>query len=141
VSVLPDLSVIFVIFAVILLAVVLDRVLFKPLLRVMRERADAVSSAISLAETATARAQSATAEFDAKVASARADLYKQMDERRKAADGHRAELMARTKTEVDAQLADAKAALQAQADKARASLDQDAEALGQEIAAKVLGRN
>ena len=38
VSVLPDLSVIFVIFAVILLAVVLDRVLFKPLLRVMRER-------------------------------------------------------------------------------------------------------
>jgi len=139
--VLPDLSVIFVLFAVILLAVVLDRVLFTPLLRVMRERADAVSSAITLAETATAKAQSATAEFDAKVTAARADLYKQMDERRKAADGYRAELMAKTKTEVDAQLADARATLQAEADRARATLDKDAEALGQQIAAKVLGRD
>jgi F-type H+-transporting ATPase subunit b len=138
--VLPDLSVIFVLFAVILLAVVLDRVLFRPLLRVMRERADAVSSAITLAENATAKAESATAEFDAKVTAARTDLYKQMDERRKAADGYRADLMARTKSEVDAQLAAARATLQAEADKARATLDKDAEALGQQIAAKVLGR-
>jgi F-type H+-transporting ATPase subunit b len=138
--VLPDLSVIFVVIAVVLLAIVLDRVLFKPLLRVMRERADAVSSAISLAETATAKAQAATAEFDAKVSAARTDIYKQMDERRKAAEGYRAELMAKTKTEVEAQLADAKATLQAQADQARASLDKDAEALGRQIAAKVLGR-
>jgi F-type H+-transporting ATPase subunit b len=139
--VLPDLSVIFVLVAVILLAVVLDRVLFKPLVRVMRERAEAVNSAISMAEQATARAEAAAAEFDAKVASARADLYKQMDERRKAAEGHRAELMARTKTEVATQLADARATLQAQADQARASLDKDAEALGRQIAAKVLGRD
>lgn len=138
---LPDLSVIFVLVAVILLAVVLDRVLFKPLVRVMRERAEAVNSAISMAEQATARAEAAAAEFDAKVASARADLYKQMDERRKAAEGHRAELMARTKTEVATQLADARATLQAQADQARASLDKDAEALGRQIAAKVLGRD
>jgi len=138
--VLPDLSVIFVLFAVILLAVVLDRVLFRPLLRVMRERADAVSSAIRLAENATAKAQAATAEFDAKVTAARTDLYKQMDERRKAADGYRADLMAKTKTEVDSQLSAASETLRAQADQARATLDKDAEALGQQIAAKVLGR-
>ena len=137
---LPDLSVVFVLFAVILLAVVLDRVLFRPLLRVMRERADAVSSAIRLAENATAKAQSATAEFDAKVTAARTDLYKQMDERRKAADGYRADLMAKTKTEVDSQLSAARETLRAQADQARATLDKDAEALGQQIAAKVLGR-
>ena len=138
---LPDLSVIFVIVAVVLLAIVLDRVLFKPLVRVMRERADAVNSAIALAETAAAKAEAATVEFDTKVTAARADLYRQMDERRKAAEGHRAELMARTKTEVTAQLADARAALQAQAEQARLTLDKDAEALGQQIAAKVLGRN
>ena len=137
---LPDLSVIFVLFAVILLAVVLDRVLFRPLLRVMRERADAVSSAISLAENATAKAQAATAEFDAKVTAARTDLYKQMDERRKAADGYRADLMAKTKTDVESQLSAARDTLRVQADQARATLDKDAEALGQQIAAKVLGR-
>ena len=138
---LPDLSVVFVLVAVILLAIVLDRVLFKPLLRVMRERADAVSSAVSLAERATAKAEAATAEFDARVTAARTDLYKQMDERRKVAEGYRAELMAKTKTEVDAQLTGARAALQADADRARATLDRDAEALGQQIAAKVLGRD
>jgi len=138
--VLPDLSVIFVLAAVILLAVVLDRVLFTPLLRVMRERAEAVSSAISLAERATAKAAAAASEFDAKVTAARTDLYKQMDERRKIAEGYRSELMAKTKTEVDAQLADARTALRADADQARATLDKDAEALGQQIAAKVLGR-
>ena len=62
---LPDLSVIFVVFAVVLLAVVLDRVLFKPLLRVMRERARPSSRPSQLAENATAKAQAATAEFDA----------------------------------------------------------------------------
>jgi F-type H+-transporting ATPase subunit b len=138
--VLPNLSVIFVIVAVLLLAIVLDRVLFKPLLRVMRQREAAVKSAVELAEQAAAKAQAATAEFETKLGAARADIYKQMDERRKAADGYRTELMAKTKADVDAQLASARQALEAQTQQARASLDTDAKELGREIADKVLGR-
>jgi len=138
--VLPNLSVIFVIVAVVLLAVVLDRVLFKPLVRVMRERESAVQSALELAESATARAQAATAEFDANVAAARADLYKQMDERRKAAESYRQDLVAQTRAEVGAQLAGAKAELEAQTAQARATLEAEAEELGRDIASKVLGR-
>ena len=93
---LPDLSVLWVIGAVLLLAFFLDRWLFKPVLRVMREREAAVKSAMQMAEDAAAKAQAATAEFDAKVGAARADLYKQMDERRKAGDAYRTELMAKT---------------------------------------------
>ena len=137
---LPNLSVVFVIFAVVLLAFVLDRVLFKPLLRVMRERDTAIKSALQLAESATAKAQAASAEFDANVTAARTDLYKQMDERRKAAEGYRNELMTRTRTDVDEQLAKAKAELEAQTVQARSRLDQDAEQLGRDIASKVLGR-
>jgi F-type H+-transporting ATPase subunit b len=138
--VLPNLSVVFVVFAVVLLAVVLDRVLFKPLLRVMRERDTAIKSALQLAESATAKAQAASAEFDANVTAARADLYRQMDERRRAADGYRKELMTKTRADVDEQLAKAKAELEAQTAQARATLDGDAEQLGRDIAAKVLGR-
>jgi F-type H+-transporting ATPase subunit b len=138
--VLPNLSVVFVIFAVLLLAIVLDRVLFKPLLRVMRDRDTAIKSALQLAESATAKAQAASAEFDANVTAARADLYKQMDERRKAAEGYRSELMTKTRADVDEQLARAKAELEAQTAQARARLDEDAEQLGRDIAAKVLGR-
>jgi len=138
--VLPNLSVVFVVFAVVLLAFVLDRVLFKPLLRVMRERDTAIKSALQLAESATAKAQAASAEFDANVTAARTDLYKQMDERRKAAEGYRNELMTKTRADVDEQLAKAKAELEAQTAQARATLDEDAEQLGRDIAAKVLGR-
>ena len=137
---LPNLSVIFVVIAVVFLAIVLDRVLFKPLLRVMRERETAIKSAIQAAETATAKAQAASAEFDANVAAARADLYKQMDERRKAAEGYRKELVAQTKADVDAQLAGAKAELEAQTADAKARLDAEAEQLGRDITSKVLGR-
>ena len=137
---LPNLSVVFVIFAVVLLAFVLDRVLFKPLLRVMRERDTAIKSALQLAESATAKARAASAEFDANVTAARTDLYRQMDERRKAAEGYRNELMTKTRADVDEQLANAKAELEAQTAQARATLDQDAEQLGRDIAAKVLGR-
>jgi F-type H+-transporting ATPase subunit b len=125
---------------VVLLAIVLDRVLFKPLLRVMRERESAIKSAMQAAESATAKAQAASAEFDANVTAARADLYKQMDERRKAAEGYRNQLVAQTKADVDAQLAAAKAELEAQAATARAALEAEADALGRDIAAKVLGR-
>jgi F-type H+-transporting ATPase subunit b len=138
--VLPNLSVIFVVFAVVLLAIVLDRVLFKPLVRVVRQRQAAITSAMEAAEAAAARASAAAAEFDANVAGARADIYRQMDERRKAAESYRKELVAQTKADVDAQLATAKAELDAQAAKARATLEAEAENLGKDIAAKVLGR-
>ena len=137
---LPNLSVVVVVFAVVLLAFVLDRVLFKPLLRVMRDRDAAIKSALQLAESATAKAQAASAEFDANVTAARADLYKQMDERRKAAEVYRHELMTRTRADVDGQLARARAELEAQTAQARARLDEDAEQLGRDIAVKVLGR-
>jgi F-type H+-transporting ATPase subunit b len=138
--VLPNLSVIFVIIALVLLAVVLERVLFKPLLRVMREREAAITSAMALAESAAAKAQAASAEFDANVTAARTELYRQMDERRKAAEGYRNELVAQTRAGVGAQLASAKAELDAQAAKARATLEAEADELGREIATKVLGR-
>jgi F-type H+-transporting ATPase subunit b len=138
--VLPDLSVIWVVLAVLALAFALDRVLFAPLLRVMREREHAVTSAMELANRATAKAQAATAEFDATVNAARADLYKHMDERRKLAERYRAEMMARTRDEVNASLTSARSELDTQAAHARTQLELDSDALGKEIAHKVLGR-
>lgn len=137
---LPDISVIWVILAVLVLASALDRVLFKPLVRVMRERELAVKSAMDLANRATAKAQAATAEFDANVTAARAELYKHMDERRKIAEGYRADVMARTRDEVEASLASARSQLDGEAALARTQLEHDADALGKEIAQKVLGR-
>ena len=137
---LPDLSVVWVIFFVLLLTIVLDRLLFKPLLRVMAERERAMSSARELAERSANEARLAAAEFDRKTSEARGVLYRQMDEMRRSAMDERAAIMARTRAEADAEIAAASAKLQAEADEARRRLSADADALGAAVADRILGR-
>jgi F-type H+-transporting ATPase subunit b len=138
--VLPDLSVVWVIFFVLLLTAVLNRLLFKPLLRVMEERQRAISSAREMAERAAHEAQRAAAEFDRKTSEARAQLYRQMDEMRRTAMDERAAIMARTRAEAEAEIAAASAKLQAEAEDARQRLSVDADALGAAVAERILGR-
>jgi F-type H+-transporting ATPase subunit b len=138
--VLPNLSVLWVIFFVLLLTILLDRLLFKPLLRVMAERERAIASARELAERAASEARAATAEFDKKTGEARADIYRQMDEMRRAAATERADIIARTRAESESELAAASATLQADAEAARQRLEQEADALGAAVAERILGR-
>jgi F-type H+-transporting ATPase subunit b len=137
---LPDLSVLWVIFFVLLLTTLLDRLLFRPVLRVMEERAHATRSARELAERSANEARLASAEFDRKTTEARAELYRQMDEMRRAATSERAEILSRTRTEAESEIAAATAKLAAEADEARRRLDADAEALGAAVAERILGR-
>jgi F-type H+-transporting ATPase subunit b len=138
--VLPDLSVFWVIFAVLLLTAVLNRLLFRPLLRVMESRAEAIRSARELSERSAAEARAASAEFEQKTALARADIYRQMDEMRKAALTDRADILARTRAEAEAEVSRATTTLQAETEEARRRLAADAEALGAAAADRILGR-
>ena len=137
---LPDLSVVWVIFFVLLLTAVLNRLLFKPLMRVMEERQRAISSARELAERSADEARRAAAEFDQKTGEARAELYRQMDEMRRTALDERAAIMSRTRAEAESEIAAASAKLQAEADEARRRLSTDAETLGAAVAERILGR-
>ena len=136
----PDLTVFWVIFFVILTGVVLDRLILRPLQRVMNEREGAVKSARTLAEEAAARAQAATAEFESKTQIARAEIYRQMDEKRRHALERRSQLLARTRAEAESQIRGATERVKAQAAQARARLDQEASALAGMIVERVLGR-
>ena len=137
---LPDLSLFWVIFFVLVLTGVLNALLFKPLQRVMAEREQTIRSAREMAERSAADARAATAEFDAKTSSARAEIYRQMDEMRKAALSERAEILAKTRTEAEAEVARASATLKAEAEDARRRLSAEAEALGAAAADRILGR-
>jgi F-type H+-transporting ATPase subunit b len=138
--VLPDLSVVWVIGFVLVLTVVLDRLLLRPVTRIMKARADAIGSARELAETSRARAQAAMDEFDAKTRAARAEVYRQMEENRRAALATRAELVAATRGEVERSMGEAAARLQSKATAARAQLERDADLLAGSIVERVLGR-
>lgn len=137
---LPDLSVFWVIFFVLLLTVILDRLLFKPILRVMKQREDAIRSARELAERSATEARAAAAEFEQKTTAARAEIYRQMDDMRRAALAERTEILARTRAEAEAEIAAAGAKLDADAAEARRRLEADAEALGAAAAERILGR-
>jgi F-type H+-transporting ATPase subunit b len=138
--VLPDLSVVWVIFFVLVLTAVLNGLLFKPLLRVMAERQRAVTSAREMAERSAHEAGRAAAEFDRKTSEARAELYRQMDEMRRTALDERAAIVTRTRAEAEAEITAASAKLQAEAEEARRRLSADADALGAAVAERILGR-
>ena len=140
-SLLPDLSVLWVILFVLLLATILNVLLFKPLMRVMEQRQAAVASARRLAEQAAAQAKAASDEFEARTRDARADVYKQMEEARRLALDRRAALLTETRQQAEASIAEASARLRAEADEARARLDRDAESLATTIVERVLGRH
>ena len=70
---LPDLSIFWVVFFVLVLTGVLNQLLFKPLQRVMAEREHTMRSARELAERSAAEARAATSEFEAKTSAARAE--------------------------------------------------------------------
>jgi F-type H+-transporting ATPase subunit b len=138
--VLPGLGVFAVIIIVLLSVVVLDRGLFKPLSRVMRQREEAIRSAQEAAAAAAARAATATAEFEQRTRTAQAEVYREMDENRRLANERRAELMATTRREVDTEVAEAGARVKAQAEEARLQLEREADTLADRIVERVLGR-
>ena len=137
---LPNLSVLWVIFFILVLTFVVDRLLLKPVLGVIRRREEAIESARGLARRSAAEAQAAAVEFERKTGAARAEMYRDMDEMRRAALGGRAEIVAQTRAEAEAQVAEAITRLDAEAAEARRTLEIDAQALGAAAAEKILGR-
>jgi len=135
-----NLSLLWVIFFVLVLTFVINRLLIKPLTETMQKRQEAIDSARALAERAASEAKAATEEFDRKTAAARADVYRQMDDMRRVANDERAKLLEATRADAAASLAEATAKLQADTARARTELAADAEKLGHDAASRILGR-
>ncbi len=137
---LPDLSVLWVIALVLLLTVILQQLFFKPLLRVINAREEAVESARALAERSAAEARRAGEEFDSKTTAARATFYRELDDMRKRGQDERASMIAAARQQADAELAQARVTLATETQQARTQLEQDAQQLGQQLADRLAGR-
>ena len=137
---IPDLSVIWVIVLVLLLTVLMDRLLVRPMTHVMRAREGAIRSARDLAEGSRAKAQAAAEELESRTRAARGDVYRQMDDTRREALDRRAHLVADTRAEVERSLSEAKERVQRQASTARAQLERESDAIAATIVERVLGR-
>jgi F-type H+-transporting ATPase subunit b len=138
--VIPDLSALWVIFLLLLCTYLLNTLIFQPVLRVIEARGKAVTDARDLAQSASERATAAGNEYTQKLNAARSEVYRQMDEKRRAAMDKRAALLAETRTVVETELRDATHRVQQDTAEARATLDREADALAGAIVSRVLGR-
>jgi F-type H+-transporting ATPase subunit b len=137
---IPDLSTLGVVFFLLLCTVLLNTLIFQPLLKVMDQRTAAIRDARELAESAATKAAAASAEYDRTLNAARAEVYSQIDETRRAALDKRAQLLAETRASVEADVRDATGRVVQESDTARAMLDREASGLADAIVTRVLGR-
>lgn len=136
----PDLSTLWVVFFLLLCTVLLNSLIFKPLLQAVDQRSGAVRDARELAESASRKAMDASAQYDRTLNAARAEVYTHLDETRRAALEKRAALLAETRAEVEQQSHAALARVQQDSATARETLDREAAALAGAIVTRVLGR-
>jgi F-type H+-transporting ATPase subunit b len=137
---IPDISTLWVGFFLLLCTVILNTLIFKPILKVIEQRTAAVRGARELAESAATKATAAAAEYHRTMTAARAEVYAAIDETRRSALERRAQLLSDTKSAVERDATTATATVAKESAEARASLDRDASQLANDIVMRVLGR-
>ncbi len=137
---IPDQSTLWVVVLLLTTTVLLNSLIFKPVLRVIDERSRAVRGAREVAESASQKAAAASAEYHDKLQRARAEVYRHMDDMRRSSLDNRAALLAETRQTVESELSTATARIRQESETARAALDRDAANLAGAIVARVLGR-
>ena len=137
---IPDLTVLCVVLFVLTLSGVIRRFIFDPILRVMRERERLVTSARELAGAATAQAEEATAEASEKIQAARAEIYRQMDEKRQRALAQHGDDLAAARQEAEAKIDEGTNRLQDQMKSVKQQLTKQAGVLGAAAVERILGR-
>jgi F-type H+-transporting ATPase subunit b len=137
---IPDLSTLWVVVLLLTTTVLLNSLIFKPILQVIDQRSRAVRDAREMAESASQKAANATAEYNEKLQRARAEVYRQMDDMRRAALDKRATLLGETKHTVETELSTATDRVRQESETARAALDREAGTFAGVIVARVLGR-
>lgn len=135
-----DISTLWVVFFLLLCTFLLNTLIFKPILKVIDERSKAVRDARELAESASTKAAAAASEYDRTLNGARAEVYKQLDDTRRAALDKRAEVLAATRQSVEREAQAATARVAQESTEARAALDRTASDLANAIVTRVLDR-
>ena len=126
---------------VILLNFYLKAVFFKPMEKVLRQRYEATEGARKLAEQSLERAAAKTAEYEAAMRAARAEVYQAQEQLHKQLQEREAAGIASARQRTDAAVREAKAQLAGDVEQAKAVLERDSDALADQIAESILRRS
>jgi F-type H+-transporting ATPase subunit b len=123
---------------VIVLHFYLKLMFFNPLGKVLHQRYEATEGARKLAEESLERATKKTAEYEAAMRAARAEVYQAQEKVHKQLQEREATELAEARRRAEALIQQARAALAQDVEAAKVSLHRDSQALAGRIAAAVL---
>lgn len=120
--------------------VVLNRLLFKPLLKVLDQRHAQTAGALEDSARTLDRHESLVAEYHLRIKEERKQGYRLLEEARNATLAERAATLGRAREQSDRLLSDAKTRLGTEVAEARASIDRQAHDIAREISSTILER-
>jgi F-type H+-transporting ATPase subunit b len=136
----PDGSLVFVLVLFIILVFVLNRILFRPIGRVLDERQTLTEGAANEARAARRSYESRLADYEATIRLTRTESYKRSEQERAAAAEERRRLIDEAKLRAHEQIERAKREIEQQVAQARAALESESRQIAERISRTVLGR-
>jgi F-type H+-transporting ATPase subunit b len=137
---MPDGSLLFVLILFLVLVPILNRILFKPITRVLDERERLTSGSSNEAHAILNTIDHRLAEYEEGIRGARSEGYRVIESRRTAANAERQQQIDAAKADAEAKIAAARGQIGADADAARVTLESDAREIADRISSTVLGR-
>src|SRR6185437_371510 len=118
----------------------LKAVLFSPIRKMLKERDDLTEGARRAAEASLAAAEKKTADYEAKLRDAKAEVYREQEEIRKGWLADQAAQVAKAREEQEATVKQARFEISSEAAAARQTLLETSAALADDIASSVLAK-
>ena len=136
----PDGSLVFVLVLFLILVFVLNRILFRPIGRVLDERQTLTEGAAHEERAARLSYEARLAEYEANIRQARAESYKRSEQERAAALEQRRHLIDAAKQHAHEQIERARQEIEQQVVQARVALESESRQIAERISRTVLGR-
>jgi F-type H+-transporting ATPase subunit b len=140
IQLIPDGTILIHIAIIITMVYVLNRLLFKPILRTLSEREARTHGRSDEARETVRKVGENLSRYENSLRQARAEGYSLLEQQQSEANGERQRKVAEVRREVEEQLGQEKNEIQAQAERARATLQGEAERVATEIKGQVLRR-
>ena len=125
---------------VLILHFYLKKIFFQPLERILEQRSAATKGARALAEASFARAEQLAAKYEQSIREARAEIYREQEAIRSRWNAEQAAAMHDARDKARAQAEAIKADLSRDVELARQTLQDESDALADQIAQRILGR-
>jgi F-type H+-transporting ATPase subunit b len=136
----PDASLVFVLILFVLFVFVMNRILFRPISRVLDSRQTLIEGSANEARAAKRRYDAKLADYEATIRQARAESYRRLEQDRAVAMEGRRKVIEEAKQQANEQIGHARLEIGKQAALARTALESEAHQIADRISRTILGR-